>query len=214
MITGELEPFYEALFNRMMDGNPVRMTNKAASDLLARFSDWGELDPDRTGLILHIEKDPESHAIICKIIEKFGKWDRRFLALANHIRTWSRDPSTQVGAVIVRPDRTIASVGFNGFPRGTSDDPALYADREVKYQRVVHAEINAILSAREPLSGYCLYVAPLHPCSQCAAAIIQSGIKRVVAQTSNRADWADRFKMAKQLFDEAGVEVIEVEATE
>ena len=49
------------------------------------------------------------------------KWDRRFLALAEHVADWSKDPSTKTGAVIVRPDRTIASMGYNGFPRGMAD---------------------------------------------------------------------------------------------
>lgn len=110
-----------------------------------------------------------------------SKWDRRFLDMAAFVATWSKDPSTQVGAVIVRPDRTIASVGYNGFPRGVSDDDARYADRSLKYPMIVHAEMNAILSAKEPLLGYAIYVTPLAPCATCAGAIIQSGIKRVVA---------------------------------
>jgi dCMP deaminase len=104
-------------------------------------------------------------------------WDKRFLELAALVGGWSKDPSTKVGAVIVRPDRTIASLGYNGFPRGVDDT---YKDREHKLLRTVHAEMNAILSAREPVNGYTLYVTPLCPCSNCAAAIIQSGIKRIV----------------------------------
>lgn len=135
------------------------------------------------------------------------KWDFRFLDLAGRIAAWSRDPSTKVGALIVRPDRTIASVGYNGFPRGTSDAPELYNTREIKYARIVHAEINAILSAREPLAGYTIYVTPFDPCPQCAAALIQAGIKRVVAIASNRPDWEERLLIARELFAEAGVAV-------
>ena len=66
-------------------------------------------------------------------------WHQRFLALAAHVGSWSKDPSTKVGAVIVRNDRTIVSVGYNGFPRHCDDDPELYADRTKKYPRTVHA---------------------------------------------------------------------------
>lgn len=139
------------------------------------------------------------------------KWDRRFLELAALASEWSKDPSTKVGAVIVRQDRSVASVGFNGFPRGCLDDPALYADREVKYERVVHAEMNAILAAGEAVRGYTLYVT-LPPCQCCAAHIIQSGIARVVCLGividgfSKR--WGDSCKGALDMFAEAGVEVV------
>lgn len=136
-------------------------------------------------------------------------WDRRFLALAEHIGGWSKDPSTQVGAVIVRPDRTIASVGYNGFPRGVVDDPGRLADRALKYPRTVHAELNAILSANEPVKGFTLYVTPLSPCSNCAGAIIQAGIARVVAKCGQVPPrWLEDFNTAGSMFDEAGVQVV------
>ena len=84
---------------------------------------------------------------------RLERWDRHFLALAEHVASWSKDPSTQTGAVIVRPDRTIASVGYAGFPRGCDDSDSLYADRNEKYARIVRCEMNAVLSAREPLQG-------------------------------------------------------------
>jgi dCMP deaminase len=137
-----------------------------------------------------------------------GRWTEYFLRLCEVNSTMSRDPSTKVGAVIVRPDRTIASMGWNGFPRGVKDDPETYADRPTKLLRTVHAEMNAILSAREPLIGYTLFVAPLHPCATCAGAIIQSGIRRVVARTAgDPAAWAENFAASSALFAEAGVEV-------
>lgn len=108
-------------------------------------------------------------------------WDIRFLELARHIAQWSKDPSTKCGAVIVRPDRTIVSLGYNGFPRGMSDDPAMYKNREVKYRKVVHAEMNAILTAgTTDLAGCCLYTWPIPPCERCAVHILQTGIVRVV----------------------------------
>ena len=133
------------------------------------------------------------------------KWDHRFLDLADRIAAWSKDPSTKVGAIIVRPNRTLCSVGYNGFPRGVDDTEERYEDRETKYQMVVHAEINAILTAEEELKGYTLYVSPLHPCPQCAAAIIQVGIKRVVSRETFRGDWKDRLAVSQKMFKEAGV---------
>lgn len=131
-------------------------------------------------------------------------WHRRFFALARHIATWSRDPSTQVGAVIVRPDRTIASVGFNGFPRGVDDVPARYADRPTKYSMVVHAEANAILNAHGPVAGCTLY-STLMTCNECAKLIIQSGIRNVVAPAPTHER---RQEVAMTMYGEAGVRVV------
>ena len=134
-------------------------------------------------------------------------WHNRFLDLADHIGGWSKDPSTKVGAVIVRPDRTIVSVGYNGFPRNVRDEPHRYEKREIKYQMVVHAEMNAILTAGQSLQHCTLYVSPLQPCPQCAAAIIQSGMWRVVTRESNREDWKERFEVTCQMFKEARVKL-------
>lgn len=136
-------------------------------------------------------------------------WDARFLRLAEHIAGWSKDPSTKVGAAIVRPDKTIASVGFNGFPRGVSDDTRL-DDREFKLGIVVHAELNALLHAREPLAGCTLYVWPCQPCSGCAAAIIQAGITRVVAPIADVATaerWRESFERSALILSEAKVQL-------
>ena len=139
--------------------------------------------------------------------ENQQKWDKRFLDLAKHVAEWSKDPSTKVGSVIVRPDRTIASVGYNGFPRGTDDSPELYENRAVKYERVVHAECNAILNAKEPLDGCSCYIWPLPSCANCAATIIQAGIFRVVYPLGHPT--AERFKdsieIGGQMFEEAGI---------
>lgn len=136
------------------------------------------------------------------------KWDHRYLGLAAHVAQWSKDPSTKVGAVIARPDKTIASLGFNGFPRGVDDTDERLNHRPTKYAMVVHAEGNAIVNAREPLHDYTLYVDPMFPCSNCAALIIQSGIKRVVtveATAEQMERWGDSFKMSTSMFSEAGV---------
>lgn len=133
------------------------------------------------------------------------KWNERFLSMAELVGSWSKDPSTKVGAVIVRPDRTIASLGYNGFPRGVKDE---YQDRDHKLLRTVHAEMNAILSAQGSLHGYTLYVSPLFPCANCAATIIQSGITSVVARMGAlRPEWQTSFDAAADLFAQAGVSV-------
>ena len=139
------------------------------------------------------------------------KWQARFLALTKEIASWSKDSGTKVGAVIVRPDRTICSVGFNGFPRGIEDNPSAIANRDTKLLRTIHAELNAILSAKEPLNGYSIFVWPFQPCSQCAAAIIQSGIKDVYCPFTDHSSndrWSESFKSALQMLDEANVRVI------
>lgn len=134
------------------------------------------------------------------------KWDERFLDLAQLVGGWSKDPGTKVGAVIVRLDRTVVSLGYNGFPRGVDDT---YQDREHKLLRTVHAEMNAILSARGPLHGCTLYVTPLCPCSNCAASIIQSGIGRVVARTPRemRPEWRASLEAGHEMFEQAMIDV-------
>lgn len=133
------------------------------------------------------------------------KWDKRFLDLAKHVAQWSKDPGTQCGAVIVRPDRTIASIGFNGLPRGVEDSPERLLDRDKKLQYVVHAETNAILTAHEQLKDYAIYVWPFQPCCHCAAAIIQSGITEVHCPEFPVARWSESFEIARTMFAEADV---------
>lgn len=136
-----------------------------------------------------------------------NRWDKYFFDLCHRNAEMSKDPSTQVGAVIVRPDKTVVSMGWNGFPRGVEDQTERYEDKPTKYKMIVHAECNAILSAKEPLRGYSLYVSPLHPCADCAGMIIQSGIAQVFYQSQDRSDWDEHFKLARQMFCEAGVAV-------
>lgn len=141
-----------------------------------------------------------------------SNWTNRFLSMSRLVASWSRDPSTKVGAVIVREDNTVASLGFNGFPRGVSDRPELYRDRDSKLARTVHAELNAILSSHERLDGFRIYTTH-PPCSGCAAAIIQSGIKKVVTQKPDQdllSRWKESIDRAYGLLREAGVQVVEV----
>lgn len=136
-------------------------------------------------------------------------WDERFLGLALHIAQWSKDPSTKCGCVIVRPDKTIASFGYNGFPRNVRDTEERYADRSIKYAMVVHAEANAIINAGEPLNGYTVYTT-FHPCSSCAGMLIQSAIGSIVCPTptSDQIErWGESFEYARSMLDEAFISV-------
>lgn len=135
-------------------------------------------------------------------------WDKRFLGLAEYIAGWSKDPSTQVGSVIVDQNKRVISTGFNGLPSGVEDTLARLEDRELKYQMVVHAERNAIIDARQHMNGYSIYVWPMMPCSVCAAMIIQAGISEVIAPQSTNPRWVDSFKLTEEMFNEAGVKLI------
>lgn len=140
-----------------------------------------------------------------------NKWIRHFLNMAREHSDLSKDPSTKVGAVIVRPNKTIASVGFNGFPIGCSDKPENYSDREKKYRRVVHAEMNAICFCNESMDNYTLFTYPFAPCPRCAGPVIQKGIKTVyypiipVDNQALRDRWAVDLNESMSMFMEAGV---------
>lgn len=154
------------------------------------------------------------HLELHERLTRIDKWDRFYLGLADYVATASKDPSTQVGAVIVRPNNTIASVGYNGFPRGMSDDPALYADRPTKYSRIVHAEMNAILNAQGPVDDCTLYCT-FTPCDRCAVFVVQAGITRVVspAPTPEQLErWGTSLANTHSIFAEAGIAMTELKA--
>lgn len=139
------------------------------------------------------------------------KWEERFLEMATLVSTWSKDPSTKVGAVIVRKNRTVCSVGYNGFPRGVIDSENRYNDRDTKLRLVVHAEANAILNAGEPVTGMTLYCT-FFPCCECAKLIIQSGIAVVVVprQGERPERYAESMAAAEAMFVEANVLVVPI----
>ncbi|MDD6620043.1 MAG: dCMP deaminase family protein [Eubacteriales bacterium] len=145
--------------------------------------------------------------------EDYISWDEYFMGVAMLASYRSKDPGTQVGACIVNEDNKIMSVGYNGFPRGCSDDEFPWereADRETdtKYPYVCHAELNAILNAGgNSLMGCRIYVA-LFPCNECAKAIIQSGIKEVIYNSDKYAD-TDLVKASKRMLRCAGVKLTE-----
>ena len=134
------------------------------------------------------------------------KWDKRFARIAkNEIALWSKDPDEQVGCVLVSPDRRQLSTGYNGFPVGIADTEDRLKDKDVKNFLSVHAELNAILNSRTDLTGWTLYVTKA-PCMNCALAIIQAGIVRVVCEFINaESRWADNQTEAIKLLREAGV---------
>lgn len=141
-------------------------------------------------------------------------WDTRFLTLAAHVASWSKDPSTRTGAVIVDDSRRILAVGYNGFPRGMKDDPARYADRDFKYKHIVHCEINAILNCEHRPEGATLYTWPFGSCGDCAKVVAQSGIKRVVypAMPKELAErWKESCDRARAIYEESGFEIKEIE---
>lgn len=137
-----------------------------------------------------------------------SKWEQRFIEMARLVATWSKDNSTQVGAVIVDKRKRIVSIGFNGFPAGV-DDTIL--DRDQRLRRTLHGEQNAILFAQRDLAGCTIFVtAP--PCSQCAALIVQSGIRRVVYPIPSpefAARWKESCDEALTMFVEADVQVVQ-----
>jgi dCMP deaminase len=135
------------------------------------------------------------------------KWDKRFIDLAEHISTWSKDPSTKVGAVIVDSERRIVSVGYNGFPSGVQDEPSRYENREIKYDMIVHAEVNAILFSPHDIRGCTLYTWPFQPCSRCAAIVIQKGISRVITVENKDPKWEKSFTLAAKMFSEANIKL-------
>lgn len=186
-------------------GDADHWMNVASRWRLEQSAKLAELDERATQLLAKLDE---------KALEASRKWDRRFLELAQFVSAWSKDDSTKCGAVIVRPDRTIASLGYNGFARGCDDGPELYADRETKYSRVVHAEVNAILQCAVRPAGHTLYVWPpsMHgpTCDRCAAVVIQSGITRVVYKldTSGFSDrWRESYERGAQMYREAGVSI-------
>lgn len=143
-------------------------------------------------------------------------WDEYFMGVAKLAGFRSKDPSTQVGSCIVSQDNKILSIGYNGFPRGCSDDDfpwARQADNELdtKYPFVTHSELNAILNFRGNLEGAKIYVS-LFPCNECAKAIIQSGIKTVVYD-SNKYDGTPSVEASKKMFAASGIECIQYKST-
>jgi len=148
-----------------------------------------------------------------QMMRKVEGWDEWFIRMARFVATRSKDGSKQVGAVVVDASHVVLSTGFNGFPRGADESEELWS-RPVKYDRVVHAETNAIIAAARSgasLMGATMYLGCM-PCHDCANDIIQSGIQLVVAQEFNEHNpftsderWAKSIEDGQRIMQEAGV---------
>ncbi|MBF0218295.1 MAG: dCMP deaminase family protein [Gammaproteobacteria bacterium] len=134
------------------------------------------------------------------------KWDARFLGLAIHISAWSKDPSSQVGAVITDGNRII-SLGYNGFAAGVEDSEARLRDRHCKLNLTIHAEENAMIFAKRDITGCTVYVTH-PPCPRCASKLIQEEVQRIVFIAPSDdflSRWADDLQLSYQMYQEAAI---------
>lgn len=136
-----------------------------------------------------------------------NEWDRRFLALAEHVSSWSKDPSTKVGAIIVDQNRHVVGLGYNGLPSGVVDTTRILENREMKYAMMVHAETNAIINAITSVRDCTIYIWPFMPCSRCAGVLINAGIARIVAPDVDSERWKESFDITRVMLDKAGVKL-------
>ena len=139
-----------------------------------------------------------------------SKWDLRFLRIAEEVRTWSKDPGTTVGCVLVK-DRRILATGYNGFPAGLSDSLPLYEDREYKLAVVIHAEKNSLFNAAKNganTQGCTAYIT-FPPCSQCASALIQAGVAEVVCPdpAGSPSRWKENFQIGQRILKDLQISV-------
>lgn len=145
-----------------------------------------------------------------KVSVRQKRWDTRLLSMATLVATWSKDPSTKVGAVIADASNRVVGLGFNGPPAGVADLD-LTEDRERRLLRTIHAEVNAMLFAgqTEPSESTMYVTAP--PCANCASVIIQYGIRRVVALPASpefMRRWFGHLEEVREMFADVGGELI------
>jgi len=146
-----------------------------------------------------------------------SKWDNRFMDMAKMISTWSKDPSSKIGAVAVNDERRILATGYNGFPKGIADTEERLKNKDEKYPRIVHAEMNALMNALYSgvsLKDATLYVYGLPICPSCSKCVIQAGVKRVVIPTdkTDKGNWQEVWEQQSlPMFKESGVQVTVLE---
>ena len=135
-------------------------------------------------------------------------WEEYFISIAQVCALRSKDPNTQVGAVIVNPlNNEIVGMGYNGLPRGLSDDDYPWVRegewKDTKYPYVIHDTPNAIINAKQDLNGFHLYTNQF-PCNECAKLLIQSGIKKIF-YSNDKHSKEKEIIAAKKMFNDAGV---------
>lgn len=141
------------------------------------------------------------------------KWADRYMKLAQVISTWSKDPSTKVGAIVVGHNGEILSQGYNGFPRKIKDTDCRLNNRSEKYKYIIHAEMNAIFNASlngVSLQNASIYIYGLPICHECAKGIIQVGIKKVIIHKQIKDNWQESCQIAQEMLIEAGIKIIEI----
>ena len=138
-------------------------------------------------------------------------WTEYYLWLAMAASVRSKDPSSHVGAVVVKGSSVVT--GYNGFPKGVQDLKHRW-ERPTKYDFVAHAERNALDNANFDVTGAKIYVTHYPPCNECAKSIIQRGISEVIC-----GDWilsANTLEQSEKSFlmlSEARIQITSVPAT-
>lgn len=139
-----------------------------------------------------------------------NEWHDRWFQMVNLVSSWSKDPSTKVGSVIIPKGSDIPVIGWNGFPRGVKDLPERYADRNLKYMLVSHAEENTILNAARngiDIKAGTIYISAF-PCHNCSKSIVQSGLEKVFYRPSSKEfleRWGDSIAISELILNEGGV---------
>jgi dCMP deaminase len=149
------------------------------------------------------------------ISESDQKWHHRFMEMADVVAKFSKDPSSQVGAVAVNEKRQMYQEGFNGFPKKIADTPERLNDRETKYKYILHAEQNLLSNAcsnKVSLENSTVYISGIPPCERCALILIQADVSTIVVKRVDiaraRESWMKSWKFSFELFKEAKVEVV------
>lgn len=142
------------------------------------------------------------------------KWNQRFMNLAREVSTWSKDPSSQVGCVIVDDNKRILGTGYNGFPSRIEDDSRLET-KEEKYPIIIHSEMNCLLTCLNngvSVKNSTIFVYKHPICPNCAKHLIQAGLKSVVIKkVVGLNNWNEDWKLSSKLFTEAGISVLELD---
>lgn len=203
-----------------------KMRNRPFTKEKGKLRDYAEIENiEKGGPIamadIIIQNDGTLKDLTNKLTEIFTpekitrpSWDEFYLGLAKYMAGRSKDPSTKTGAVIVRPNKSVCSVGFNGFAQKMPDNSELYANREEKYSRIIHCEMNALnFSQDKSHEGYTLYTYPFLSCDRCFVHMVQAGITKFVAPKPSEdklSRWGVAFERVRKYAKECKVEIVEV----